>query len=353
MHYPEHNPLGKFFNKMATSFEKGLPFSCYRKPGEKEIRSIYQHNDALNRAVTFKERGFVFAPFDLEKGAVLVQPDDVQTISLDTLATPAKEKVHEGESGKLQHINLVEQGISEIRKGHLEKVVLSRRISVERSKGPIDIFYTLLSLYPQAFCYLFYHPKVGTWCGATPETLVQISNNTMKTMSLAATMPYQEHKEPEWGSKEIEEQQLVSDYIRVKLQPLMEKLKVGDAKSTRAGNLWHLKSKVKGTLLPETDIGEIITSLHPTPAVCGIPVSAANTFIKKHEGYDRGFYTGFLGELNLEKEKEISLFVNLRCMELHPNSAFIFVGGGITAASDPESEWTETQNKSLTMFNVL
>ena len=133
----------------------------------------------------------------------------------------------------------------------------------------------------------------------------------------------------------------------------MEELNLGGAESVRAGNLWHLKSEIKGKLLSKAKIGDIVTALHPTPAVCGIPMQAAKTFIMDNENYERTYYTGFLGELNIGDSKETHLFVNLRCMELASEKATIFVGGGITSASDPESEWTETQNKSMTMLNII
>ena len=172
-------------------------------------------------------------------------------------------------------------------------------------------------------------------------------------MSLAATIPFEEGKEPVWGQKEIEEQQMVSDHIEKKLDAFSDDVKLDTTKSVKAGNLWHLKTKISASLSPNTNVNEIIKVLHPTPAVCGIPVSQARAFILDNEGYDRAYYTGFLGDINLNSEDEISLFVNLRCMELTKNYATVFVGGGITASSNPEAEWIETQNKSQTMLNIL
>ena len=76
-------------------------------------------------------------------------------------------------------------------------------------------------------------------------------------------------------------------------------------------------------------------------------------FILSNETYDREFYTGFLGELNYKKDNATNLFVNLRCLKLENLNAAVFVGGGITAGSNAESEWKETQAKSRTMLNLL
>ena len=104
-------------------------------------------------------------------------------------------------------------------------------------------------------------------------------------------------------------------------------------------------------------LAQLLNKLHPTPAVCGLPKETAKNFILEHEGYDRSFYTGFLGEINLnsggEKSANTHLFVNLRCMELFEDKAVLFVGGGITNDSNNEKEWEETVAKSSTMKAIL
>ena len=89
-------------------------------------------------------------------------------------------------------------------------------------------------------------------------------------------------------------------------------------------------------------------------------------FLRDKEGYEREFYTGFLGEMNLVGESPArrgeqgkcssSLYVNLRCMRLESpetGTAIIFAGGGITASSDPEKEWEETMAKAQVMKSIF
>lgn len=353
MRYPKTKDLQEIWDRVENYLEESLPFVLYRKPGQNEIFGVFQSNNALHQSKDFMEKGFVFAPFNSEGSVILIQPDEVWEGTWRTEKQPSTEAISLDDLGKEDHIDLVKRGIKEIEKGRLKKVVLSRKIEVPISKSPIHIFKTLLNTYSNAFGYLFYHPKVGMWCGATPETLVKVKNKKLTTMSLAATLPYVENEEPDWGDKEIEEQQMVSEYIGDKLAHTMERLEIDDAESVRAGNLWHLRSEVRGTLLPNLKVKEVIRALHPTPAVCGIPTGEAAQFIQANENYKRTFYTGFLGELNLKSQGELSLFVNLRCMQLEQGKASIFVGGGITEASNPESEWIETQNKSKTMLGIL
>lgn len=353
MPYQKNKEFHKLLEKVNYCLENNLPFSIYRKPQENQVFGIFQSNDELNITVNFEEKGFVFAPFDLNDNAILIHADEVVEVPFETEGKWIKHEVSATDLGKDHHLKLVDKGISEIDSGTLMKVVLSREITAKLSRSPEEIVVNLLEGYPNAFCYLFFHPRVGVWCGATPETLVRIKDEELHTMSLAATLPLKENSEPNWGSKEIEEQKMVSDYIKEKLTDSLIELDMGKTESVRAGNLWHLKSDVKGKLPATANIKDIIASLHPTPAVCGIPTQQAKTFIQENENYKRTFYTGFLGELNLKGEREVNLFVNLRCMEISNGNASVFVGGGITSASNPESEWSETQNKSKTMLSII
>jgi isochorismate synthase len=210
----------------------------------------------------------------------------------------------------------------------------------------------MLHNYTNAFVYCWFHPKVGLWFGATPETLLYIDKNEFTTMSLAGTQVYKGENNVVWGAKELEEQQLVTDFIANQLKTITSNLNIDKTETVKAGNLLHLKTKVTGNLLPDSNLKDLIRSLHPTPAVCGLPREITKAFIIKNENYSRSFYTGFLGELNQSKTKT-ALFVNLRCMSVKDNKASIYVGGGITKDSEPEKEWLETVSKSKTMSRIL
>ncbi|TAI49805.1 isochorismate synthase [Flagellimonas allohymeniacidonis] len=345
--------MDKVLNKGEDWIQRNLPFCIYRKPNSDKVQGVFQNTDELHKTEKFKEEGFVFAPFDLSKGAILIQPDERIESTHILEEQKVVSTIPQSEEGKLFHINLVCKGLEVIKSGEIQKVVLSRKIDVQTKRQPIELFTSLLNSYSNAFCYLFFHPKIGLWCGATPETLVSIKQRKLTTVSLAGTLPIIDNSVPYWEKKELEEQGVVTSFIQEKLRPYLKKIHSGALETVRAGKLWHLKTPLTGELLPDASVVSVVRALHPTPAVCGLPVNKATAFILENEGYDRTFYTGFLGELNLEGKKEVSLFVNLRCMQLEGGNARIFVGGGITAESIPEKEWEETQNKSRTMLNML
>ncbi len=353
MPYQKNKNFYRLLQKVDACLKTGMPFSIYRKPLENKVKGVFQSGDKLKTAINFEEKGFVFAPFDDNGAIVLIKADELAEVDFLPETKNIYTEVELKDSGKDFHIELIKKGLNEIKEGSLKKVVLSRKISRPVSSSPSLIFKNLLERYQNAFCYLFFHPQIGVWCGATPETLVQIKDRQLRTMALAATLPIKESSSPGWGSKEFEEQAMVTRYIKETLGSSLDSIDIGELESVKAGKLWHLKSTISGILSEKTSIKQVIDSLHPTPAVCGIPSKEAKSFIKNNEGYERTFYTGFLGELDLEKKRNIDLFVNLRCMKICDGMASIFVGGGITSASEPESEWTETQNKSKTMLSII
>jgi len=91
--------------------------------------------------------------------------------------------------------------------------------------------------------------------------------------------------------------------------------------------------------------------LHPTSAVCGMPLAESLEFLQRHVGYDRQFYSGYLGPVNLQHQT--NLYVNLRCMQLFEEDAVLYAGAGVLSDSDPEKEWHETEMKMNTLLKVI
>ncbi len=159
-----------------------------------------------------------------------------------------------------------------------------------------------------------------------------------------------------WTQKDIEEQALVCRYIiscfkKIRLREYVET----GPKTVVAGNLLHLKTDydVDMTATGFPQLGSIMLKLlHPTSAVCGMPLQNALDFLAKEEKYDREFYSGFIGPVNIDSESHI--YVNLRCMQiLKDKKAQLYAGAGVTSDSIPEKEWEETEIKMNTLLNVI
>ena len=364
----------ELFDRASANLNNELPFVLYRKPNEAVLNGVFQKDNQIYSVVDFSETGFVFAPFDLGSQPILLKTDEIikAPIEYKGISLPIVDEISLlNESEKADYIKLITKALKVIKDGELDKVVLSRKIEINDEVSPINLFKNLLDIYPKAFCYLWYHPKVGTWIGATPEILVKSRGRQFTTMSLAGTQSSKQFLKPKWTKKELNEQQVVTNYILETLKDKVVSLKASEVASVEAGQLWHLRTEIKGVFKPGK-FGEVLRALHPTPAVCGTPLANAKRFIAENENYDRSFYTGFLGELNFSTElarnknrrnqensayrsvvKNSELFVNLRCMQISKTAISIYVGGGITNDSIPESEWNETVLKSNTMFRVL
>lgn len=338
-----------FFTNLEKHWADNLPFVAYRKPKETIIRALLQHKDTVHLCQNFNETGFVFAPFSSTENSYLIKSDvELETRSIPSVGDMSSFKL-KATSDRDLHIQLIENALDVIEKKSLQKVVLARSIDATYEQSPIDVFKGLLKAYSSAFCYCWFHPKVGLWVGATPELLVKVSNGAFETMALAGTQKYHDGAIT-WGEKEKVEQNLVTQYIQKQLKTLDLNFSVGAAETVKAGNLAHLKSVIQGNL-GKTSLVDLVSCLHPTPAVCGLPKKEAFDFIHKNESLNRQFYSGYLGEIN--KENRTHLFVNLRCMQLLKNEAILYVGGGITAQSNPELEWEETCAKSETIASIF
>ncbi len=254
----------------------------------------------------------------------------------------------------------VELAIDEIRKGSLEKIVLSRFLDVALSKdfSSWNFFKNISKAYPNAFCSISFIPGKGLWMGATPELLISDNDKGFKTIALAGTKKLDEAKqlkEVAWTHKEIQEQAFVSRYIincfkKLRLREFHEH----GPKTIRSGTLTHLKTEfeVKYEELPFDQLAsQMLELLHPTSAVCGMPIQVAKDWIDQVESYDRSFYAGFLGPVNFDGSTE--LYVNLRCIKIENGRARLYAGAGITEDSIPSKELEETQFKMEVMKRFL
>ena len=169
---------------------------------------------------------------------------------------------------------------------------------------------------------------------------------------MAGTQPLVDGHLPEsWSNKNWREQQFVAYYIRQQLTALSIHPDEGGPFTVQAGEMAHLKSLFSFALDRTDLLGDLLERLHPTPAVCGLPKEEAYRFILREEGYDRSYYSGFVGWL--DPAGKTDLYVNLRCMNIQSHALTLFAGGGILPDSVPEEEWQETKDKMETMRRLL
>ena len=396
--HPDLAPAARLRQLVALALRTGRPVALWRLPGEQHARLCLSLGvDAAYAGLPpalepTAPAGFAFFPFrDSDHNPPLFlpadlffdfgQPDEIQVSATAMTRLPALRQQFMAlpmaaelpwhvspqpaptAASRSQYEALVAAGVAAIISGSVQKVVSSRAVRQSLPAGfdALRAFGELQARYPNAFVSLVSAPGAGTWLGATPEILAQVTDDgTFCTMALAGTQPLVPgHKPSEaiWRQKEIEEQALVARYIvdcfkRLRLREYQET----GPRTVVAGELLHLRTDFAVNLrqVPFPTLGtDMLRLLHPTSAVGGMPRQAALAFIEQHEGYDRAYYSGFLGPVNLPQPGAARLFVNLRCFQLRPTEAILYAGTGLTIDSDPAREWQETELKMHTAGAIL
>ncbi len=202
------------------------------------------------------------------------------------------------------------------------KTVFSHRFEVVEARDPFEIFAGLCCKYPNAYVYCWH--KAGTddiWIGATPELLLRSRDAKLETMALAGTRCVTDGIDTPWDDKNIEEQSMVTEYILDTFARCGLSAHAGSTHTLAAGPVEHIC----------TDISAI----------------------QSHEHYDREYYGGYCGLI--KPGGCFDFYVMLRCAKLviTTRHAYIYVGGGITAASVPQEEWAELCAKASTLAPFL
>lgn len=236
----------------------------------------------------------------------------------------------------------------------MHKLVLARCADVTHGGGinAAALFALACERYPESFVALFSARQCGTWLMATPEILLSCRGERWHTMALAGTMACDATvKQPSWSEKNMEEQALVARYIKTCLDDYSDDVVMTGPYTSRAGHLVHLRTDFSFSLTGSAVVGEVLESLHPTPAVCGVPKHQALRFILENESIDRSYYSGFSGPLNLDGDT--SMFVSLRCMRILEDRYRLYAGGGILPQSEESMEWDETAAKMQSMLSII
>jgi len=114
--------------------------------------------------------------------------------------------------------------------------------------------------------------------------------------------------------------------------------------------VWHLVSRVRGTLRPGTTYGDLLRATFPSGSVTGAPRIAAMRTIRDLEHVPRGWYCGAVGWLG---RGSAALSVAIRTATLRDGVAVYGAGGGIVADSDPDDEVAESLDKAVAFLAAV
>ncbi len=233
------------------------------------------------------------------------------------------------------------------------KVVLARQIAIATAErlDPWDLFSRIdPATGSHRFCFRF--DREHAFLGGTPERLIRLMGDRLESDCLAGTIgrdadPTRDRKLGEQllaSDKDRHEHALVREFLFEALEARCRMLNVPESpRLLGLPHVHHLYTPVAGVVRPEVPLSDLIGALHPTPAVCGTPRQAALGLIREMEPTPRGWYAGAVGHVGLTT---LDLVVGIRSVLLGPDRATVFAGGGLVAASDPASEFEETERKA-------
>jgi len=259
----------------------------------------------------------------------------------------------------------VERALACIRATGLEKVVLSRSLSMDVRIDLAALLERLARRNPLGYTFaidLADKPAPRrTLIGASPELLLsrrgaQVVSHPLAGSIPRSTNPTEDRRRADAlleSAKDLYEHALVVDAVADALRPFCKNIWVPPRPSLLStATMWHLGTEVRGELAdPASSSLELALALHPTPAVCGHPATEAEDFIGKVEGFERGYFAGLVGWCNARGDGEWA--VTLRCAEVGDDDATLYAGAGIVAGSVPADELLETSGKLRTMLAAM
>lgn len=248
----------------------------------------------------------------------------------------------------------VAAALAEIAAGRLEKVVLARALDLPSDeRGAVDVALRLCRDEPDAHTFYF-EPVAGrAFLGAAPESIAEVEGGVLRTTAVAGSAPRGAGPEEDSeladallaSAKDRAEQALVVRDIAHRLAGLVEDLAVDRGPHlVRFASIQHLETVLSGRLRAGVDALAVLEALHPTPAVGGAPRAEALAFLRRAEGFRRGWYAGPVGWF--EPGGDAGFAPGLRsALHSREDGWRLFAGAGIVEGSEPEKEWAETAVK--------
>lgn len=253
----------------------------------------------------------------------------------------------------------VRRGLARIDAGELDKIVLSRSVSVDDENfdlhGALD---RLRNNRPSCVTFCI-QPGETAFFGSTPEMLLHTEGNQLKTQALAGTIAHGSDAADEreradrlrTSAKDRREHEAVAGFLKNTLDGICTVM-ITDPEPTvvRYPEAMHLRTRIHSRLRSPAESLDLAALIHPTPAVCGVPQDRAAALLAREER-TRGWYTGAVGWIDADGTS--SLCVALRSALLSDGKITMWAGAGIVAGSDPAAEREEVELKLNAVRNNL
>jgi len=250
--------------------------------------------------------------------------------------------------------------LDRIQAGGAEKVVLARsRVArAPRAWDVVRVFTALRGAYPSCFRYLFWADSGSVFLGASPERLVSLRGGRVRADAVAGTARLDDSDGGDAARallddpKERREHEVVAREILAALRAVCpDAAAPREPELLRLRRLAHLRTPVTATAGPGIHVLDLVSRLHPTPAVAGTPRDEALKLIRVIEPRGRGWYAGPIGWMTPSGDGDFA--VGIRSAFVRGDRALLYAGAGIVAGSQPEREWDECEAKLSSIEDIF
>ncbi len=319
-------------------------------------RLLSESHEALHREGTAR-----MAELDGRLGSPFVETD--------LWGSPIKASTMEGTHSEREYVERVQRCQEFIGAGDIYQANLAQRFSV--AFNPVEdhslhvigqnLYHRLRAVNPSPFSGLFVTGNLAL-VSSSPERLFQVTGNRVTTRPIAGTRPRgrtvgEDHELMDnlrLDAKERAEHVMLVDLARNDLGRVCEygSVHVDEFMTIEQySHVAHLVSEVAGTLSPACSPPDLIRSVFPGGTITGAPKIRCMEIIEELEPVRRGPYTGSLGYVSWTGDADFNILI--RTMVLTQQRAYLQVGAGIVADSEPHREYQETLDKAQALFEAL
>ena len=290
--------------------------------------------------------------------------DDLSRLDFDETSPDSKPLHIESRSNLPDQKNWnikIDKILNEIRTGIFKKLVLARE-SILRCRTNVNALSLLANVGDRTMnSYRFYFQPTpeSEFFGISPERLFFRDKNKISVEAVAGTSHRgkTKHQEIQTGRDLLKSEKANREhrYVVKNLRQILNTLNAKIEHETQPGimklhQLQHLFQEITASLRNNTDDIDILTALHPTPAVGGYPGENALSYIENIEGFDRGWYAGPIGWIGKEQTE---FAVAIRSGLSTGKTLHIYNGAGIVKGSSAHEEWAEIEMKFSSVIGLL
>jgi len=262
---------------------------------------------------------------------------------------------------KEEYCRMVEKAKDYIREGDMFQIVLSNRLSAPFEGSLLNTYRVLRTINPSPYMFYLSGTDVEV-AGASPETLVKLTDGVLHTFPLAGTRPrgktMMEDAELESellrDEKELAEHNMLVDLGRNDLGKISRFGTVRVEKYhqiERFSHVMHIGSTVRGTIRDDCDALDAIEAVLPAGTLSGAPKIRACQRIAELENNKRGIYGGAIGYIDFTGNMDTCIAIRIAYRK--NGTVFVRSGAGIVADSVPEKEYEECRNKAMASLRAL